>query len=101
MYKDADARWCDGRLVEVERSMELCPCREFGIESGASHEIKGELGLGKKAIPQVQWKIFVDTAESCNEVILPCTDGAFSSVSTVGSRDNKLILDGLFGQVFF
>ena len=33
MDEDADAQWHQGSVVEIVRAMDLCPSREFGIDS--------------------------------------------------------------------
>ena len=33
MDEDADAQWYQGRAVEIVCAMDLCPRREFGIDS--------------------------------------------------------------------
>lgn len=62
VHEDTDAGWCNGRSVEVEVAVELCPGGEFWVEAGAAEEVEGKLGLREKAIPEVNWEVFVDAA---------------------------------------
>ncbi len=63
--------------------MDLGPCREFGIDSGAAKEVEGNFGLWDELVPEMYWEVFVDTAEARNEVVLKCADGPFRGISTM------------------
>jgi hypothetical protein len=57
--------------------------------------------LRDEAIPQVEWKVFVEAAEGGDEVIFEGADHAIGSVATMGTGGNQLESDILVVHVFF
>jgi hypothetical protein len=51
MHKDVDARWSNGCTIEVIVTIELSPCRQFGIEARTAKEVEGEKSLRKEVVP--------------------------------------------------
>ncbi len=49
--------------------MESRPSRDRGVGAPGSHEVEGEFGMGKKAVPEVSRKVGVDGGEDGDEVI--------------------------------
>ena len=45
MDKNTDAWWGQRRPIEVDSAMELCVCRQVGIDARTSKEVEGEFGL--------------------------------------------------------
>ena len=88
-----DARWSNRGPIEVKVAIKLGPGRELRVEAGATEQIQGEDSLGDEAIPQVEGKELVHTAETSNEVIFERADGAFGGVSTVDAGRRKLEVD--------
>jgi hypothetical protein len=69
--------------VEVKLTVDLCPSGEFRVDARGTHEVEGEDGLRKEAVPEVERKIAVGAAEAGDEVVLERADGAFGGVGTV------------------
>jgi len=101
MHKDSDARRGNGGAIEIVMAIQLGPGGKFGIESGAAKEVQGEDGLWDKAIPQVEGKMFVDTAKAGDEMVFERPDGAFGGIATMDARRGKLKVDVLVAEELF
>ena len=81
--------------------MELGPCRESGINTRTTKEIEGEFSLRQKAVPKVQWEVFVSAAEASNEMIFESTDGSVSGIASVHARGYKLVVNVFIYEELF
>ena len=54
-----------------------------------------------KTIPQVEREVFVDAAETSNEVIFERADGAFGGIAAVDSWWGKLKVNFFFAEELF
>jgi hypothetical protein len=70
-------------MLIIEGAMELGPSGEFGVKLRPTEEVGRDFGLGKESVPQVYWKFWVETAQTCNEVILEGPNAAFHSIAAV------------------
>ena len=91
--EDTDARWGNGGTIEVKCSVEVCPGREFGVETGTAKEVKTQFSLGQKLVPQVEGEILVDAAESCDEVVFESANGPFGRVPSVHVGWGQLVVN--------
>jgi hypothetical protein len=57
--------------------------------------------LGNKAVPKVEGKIFVDTAESGDHVVFKCADRSLGGVATVDTWRDELVVDVGVGHKLF
>ena len=83
---DASAGGSEGRLIEVECSVELCLGGEAWINAGLAKEIERQGALGNEAAPQVHGKLFIRAAEAGDEVVFPAADGSFGGVASMDVR---------------
>lgn len=88
MGQHTNSRRSNGGPVKIKVSMDLGPSREVGIDSGATHQIEREKTLGEEPVPQVHGELGVDTAKASNQMVLECSDGAFSGIAPVDTRRN-------------
>ena len=51
--------------------------------------------MWEEAVPKVDWEVWVGGAESRDEVIFECPDGAFGGVASVGVWWDELIFEAL------
>ena len=57
--------------------------------------------LVREAIPQVEWEVAVCAAQSCYEVVLESSYGAFGGIGTMDAGWNLLKVDPLVDHVLF
>jgi hypothetical protein len=61
----------DGVGVEVVReTVQTRPGGEGGVGAPGSHDVKGEFGVGKEAVPQVSGKVGMGGSEGGDKVVL-------------------------------
>jgi hypothetical protein len=96
MDLDEGTRGADGGAGEQIRAEHLGMSWQEGIDAGASEQVEGQSGLREKLVPQMEWKIFVCRAESCEEVIFEGPDGSFRCIASVSVGWDELQGDGLF-----
>jgi hypothetical protein len=73
--------------------MQVGPRRQLWVEAGAAQQVEGDDGLLNETIPEMEGKVFVNTAQTSNEVIFEGADGAFRGVASVCAGGNQLIVD--------
>ena len=95
MNEDTDAGWGDGSSVEVEKSVELSPGRQFGVDTGGSKQVDCELSLFDKFIPEFHGEIGVSGTETGNEMVLECADSAFGGIAAMAAWGDQLIVNTL------
>lgn len=49
----------------------------------------------------MEGKVFINTAEARNEVVLPSANSSFSKVATMRTRDDELVINVFFLEVRF
>ena len=54
-----------------------------------------------KTIPQVEREVFVDAAQSSNEMILECADGAFGSIAAMNAWRGELKINRFVAEESF
>ena len=54
--------------------------------------------MGNESVPEVEGKVFVDAAESSNEVIFECTDGPLGGVPAMYTGRDELVVDVFSGE---
>jgi hypothetical protein len=86
VHEDSNARWSGRGTVEIVGAMHVCPCGEFGVEAGATHQVQSEESLWRQAIPKVQREVVVCAAQNRDEVILKSMDGMFSGIASIDAR---------------
>ena len=101
MDNDADPRGCDWGAVEVEMATNLCPSRQLWVGARATEQVESDFCLGQQTVPQVEWKIFVHTAQASNKMFLECANCALGRVATVVVRWHELKIDVLFMHFLF
>jgi hypothetical protein len=71
VHQDANgAGRCQGRPIEIKVAVELGMGGKFwNCNLGPAQEIKRVLGLVKHLVPQVRWKILINTAQTSDKVV--------------------------------
>ena len=87
--------WC---AVDIEVAVELGVGGEFGIDPQSSTQhVECCLGLGKKFVPKVQGKVFVNAAETSDKMVFERANRTFGGVTAVDTGWDELEVDGFFG----
>ena len=63
-----------------------------------AEEVQCQSGLRHLSVPQVQWKIWVAAANTCDQIVLERLDGPFSSVGSMQLGRGELEGDSLFSH---
>ena len=79
--------------IKIEMAIDLSLRGQFRINARAAQEIEGKLGLREQFVPEMQWKVFIHTAQARDKMILERANGAFSGVAAMETRWYELIID--------
>jgi hypothetical protein len=90
---NAAAGGAQGGAVEVKGAVNLGPRGKFWIDARTTEEVQGNLCLGEKTIPKVDWEVFIHAAEAGDKMIFKSADGPFCGVAAMDARGNKLVID--------
>ena len=93
MDEDACAGGCKGGTVEVEGAVDLGPSRELRVDARPAKKVEGLEGLGEKAVPKVEGKGGIGTAQACDEVVLERSDRTFGGVTAMNVGRSELEVD--------
>ena len=90
MHHDFGSWGSEGCSVVIEGAMDLSPGRQVGIDPGASHEVESYESLRQEFVPKMKWEVFVNAAETGDEMVFEGANGSFSSVATMDVGRCKL-----------
>ena len=79
--------WC---AVEIKRTVQLCFCRHYWVETGRAEEVECQGSIGYEVVPEMQVGVGVAAAEAGDELILVSLDCTFCGVGVVKVWENKL-----------
>ena len=99
--KHFGARRVHWNSIETKRTIELDFSRQAGVDSLWAEKFQCLCGLVEQAVPEMERKLRVKTAQNCNYVIFVGLDGSFSSVGAMQVGGHELIVDALFVHELF
>ena len=73
----------------------LCVRGQAGVETGGSQEVEGDDCLGQQLVLELQFKVWIASAQDSHKVVLPGVDGSFGNVFLVGVDEIQLVIGSL------
>ena len=86
MDEDFGTQWGHWCAVVIKSTSEVCFGQHLWAGFLSAEDIEGGCALLHKAIPEVDEKVGVDTAQTSNKVVFPSTDGFFGGIGLVVMR---------------
>ena len=101
MRDDFDARGSHWSGCVVVPTVEVFVRREAGIDTCSSEEIQSEFCLREEEIPEMEGKVRIGCAETCDEVVFEGADCPFSIVAAMYAWGYQLKFGVLLMEVIF
>ena len=75
--------------------------KKLWIDTGGTEKVELQSSMRNEAVPEMQWEVWVATAEAGDEVILLRLDGAFCGVCAMEVQRNEFEIDAGIAQKLF